>query len=40
VTGMQYWLHIVFASVSRSAFLPSLLAWLMIFVVWFIGIFR
>jgi hypothetical protein len=27
----------VFASFSRSAFLPSFLAWLMIFTVWFIG---
>ena len=36
MTGMLYSVQIVLASVSRSAFLPSFLAWLMIFWVWFI----
>ena len=35
VTGMPYSAQMVLASVSRSAFLPSFLAWLMIFWVWF-----
>ena len=35
MTGMPYSMQMVLASVSRSAFLPSFLAWLIIFAVWF-----
>ena len=37
VTGMPYSVQMLLASVSRSTFLPSFLAWLMIFTVWLMG---
>ena len=35
VTGMPYSVQMVLASVSKSVFLASFLAWFIIFVVWF-----